>query len=405
MNEPELEAAVQEIICADPAAGLDPRAVRSIAPVNDPGEQIAGIPAMIGFPPRRSLVTLILRTAHGDDQSAVVDSVMRFDLDPDGGRVQLRADMVARCIAQVSAHDGMTVVLAVVVDDRIAGPEPSTHDTGDRCGTGRFEVLVADLARHLAAEDISLAGAWTVQAIEPQKYWWTLSGPEQAGVLPDPAASVWVDSKPIRSSSAELAAIVAEDADLQQQVAALLDSAVTVARARQVMAVRRGDPSAYSRQALEYVLWQITSVESGEQLMAPELAELAVALRDRSVRDAMLALPVCEHAAAAETLWSLMTRAHSDTDRAEAAALLGYSAYVRGDGPLAATAFEAALRADPEHSMAQLLKTSLTIGIPPEQMRRLARSGFHSAADLGIDLGEPRPSTPSGSTDTEPDAR
>ncbi|GAA5091349.1 DUF4192 domain-containing protein [Nocardia iowensis] len=402
MNEPEIKAAVQEIICADPAAALDPRAARSIVPVNDPGEQIAEIPALIGFPPQRSLVTLILRTVHGDDQSAVVDSVMRFDLDPDRGRVQLRADMVASCIAQVSAHDGMTAVLAVVVDDRIAGPEPSA---GDRCGPGRFEVLVADLARHLAAEDISLAGAWAVQAIEPQKCWWTLFGPEQAGGLPDPAASVWVDSKPMRGSGAELAAIVAEDTDLQQQVAALLDSALALARVRQVMAVRRGDPTAYSRQALEYVLWQITSVESGEQLMAPELAELAVALRDRSVRDAMLALPDGEHAAAAETVWSLMTRAHSDTDRAEAAALLGYSAYVRGDGPLAGTAFEAALRADPEHSMAQLLETSLTVGIPPEQIRRLARSGFHSAADLGIDLGEPRRSTPSGSTDTEPDAR
>ncbi|WP_433655153.1 DUF4192 domain-containing protein [Nocardia sp. CA-128927] len=399
MNEPEIKAAVHEIVCADQAAPCDPSAARNISPVKDPGEQIAEIPAMIGSPPKRSLVVIILRTAHGDDQSATVDSVMRFDLDPDGGRLRLRADIVARCIAQVSPHDGTAAVLAVVVDDRVAAPELSAEEVRDRCRTGRFEVLVADLTRHLAAEGIALASAWAVQAIEPEMPWWTLFEPEQVGVLPGWAASVWLDSKWILGSCAELAAVVADDTGLQQQVAALLDSAMSAARERQVAAVRRGDPTAYSRQALEYVLWQVASVEADEPLTAPELAEIAVALRDRSVRDAMLALPFGDHAAAAETLWSVMIRAQSDRYRAEAAALLGYCAYVRGDGPLAGTAFEAALRADPKHSMAQMLATSLTVGIPPEQMRRLARSGFHAAADLGIDLGEPSPSTSAGSDD------
>ncbi|WP_244467525.1 DUF4192 domain-containing protein [Nocardia vulneris] len=382
------------LVCAEPAPPFGVETPECVVHVDEPGDLIAGVPAMIGFAPERSLVVLVLRAVPDRDDGAIIDAVMRFDLDQEGGRGRLRAEQVARCVAQVSAHDDVAEVLAVVVDDRSVEPDLCGSDIVERCGIGRFDMLVAALARRLAAQDIALAGAWAVRAIRPGERWWSLFGEQRSGLLADPATSAValsqvLDGRPVLGSRAELAAMVTEDVALQDEVAALLDTALAIARDRYARAVRRGEPDAYSRQALEYVLWQVANLESDNEPMARELAELAAALRDRSVRDAMFALAVGDHAAAAEGLWAVLTRALRGRDRAEAAALLGYSAYTRGDGPLAGIALEAALTADPDHPMALLLETSLSLGMRPEQMRRLARSGYHAAADLGIDLGEP----------------
>ncbi len=392
----ELAEHERMVVCADQAPPFEADVPDSAVHVDEPGELIAAVPAMIGFPPERSLVVLVLRSAPGRGGGAIIDAVVRFDLDQDGGRRRLRAGMVAKCVMQICAHDDVAEVLAVVVDDRAVEPTEHRSEIGEQCGTGRFEVLIDALDRRLAAHDIALAGAWAVCAIEAEEGWWSLLGPDRRGALPDPATSVValsnvLDGKHVRGSRAELTAMVVEDIELQDQVASLLDSAVAVARDRYARAVRRGDPSSYSREALDYVLWQIANTESGGQLMVPEIAELAAALRDRAVRDTMFALAVGDHAVAAEGLWAALTRALTGRDRAEAAALLGYSAYVRGDGPLAGIALDAALDADPDHPLATLLETSLHLGMRPDQLRRLARSGYDTAADLGIDLGSPAP--------------
>lgn len=381
------------LVCADQAPPFDADAPDCAVCVDEPGEVIAAVPAMIGFPPERSLVVLVLRSS-GRGAGSIIDAVVRFDLDQNGGR-RLRAGMVAQCVLQICAHDDIAEVLVVVVDDR-AVESPRRGETGERCGTGRFEVLIDALDRRLATHEIALTGAWAVRAIEPEQPWWSLVGPDRQGTVPDPSASSValshvLDGRQIRGSRSELTALVAEDVEVRDQVAAILDGALSVARDRYARAVRRGDPSDYSRQALDYVLWQIANTESGVQLMVPELAELAAALRDRAVRDAMFALAVGDHAVAAEGLWAALTRALTGRDRAEAASLLGYSAYVRGDGPLAGIALEAALDADPDHPLATLLEASLMVGMRPDQLRRLARSGYDTAADLGIDLGSPAP--------------
>ncbi|WP_280479202.1 DUF4192 domain-containing protein [Nocardia asiatica] len=354
--------------------------------VADPGELIAAVPAMLGFTPERSVVVLVLRPGIAD--GAMVDAVVRFDLDSPGGR-RVRGATLAAAVARICAHDEAAEVLAVVVDDRAVAPRAG----GDRhgCASGRFDVLVGSLGRRLAAGDIALGGVWAVPAIAAGQRWWTLAGPERRGVLRDPAASLValthvLDGRPIRGSRSELIDLIALDQVLRTEVAAHMEDALTLARGRAARAARRGDPIGYSRQALDYVLWQIANIASGAAPVAPELAKIVVALRDREVRDVMFALAVGDHADAAEALWVTLTRALSGADRAEAAALLGYSAYVRGDGPLAGIALEAALAADPGHPMAMLLDTSLRLGMRPDQLRRLADSGYRTAAGLGVDL-------------------
>ncbi|MEU5758967.1 DUF4192 domain-containing protein [Nocardia sp. NPDC047648] len=357
--------------------------------VDDPAELIAGVPAMLGFTPERSVVVLVLR--HGTAGGAIVDAVVRFDLDSPSGR-RVRGATLAAAVARICAHDEAAEVLAVVVDERAVEPGAGADRPG--CATGRFDVLVGSLGRRLAACDISLGGVWAVRAIAAGQRWWTLAGPQRHGVLRDPAASLVtlthvLDGRPIRGSRSELTALVARDPLAHAEVAAHLPDALARARERYARAARRGDPIGYSRQALDHVLWQIANTASGAALMAPELARIAAALRDKAVRDSMFALAVGDNADAAEAVWAALTRALSGADRAEAAALLGYSAYVRGDGPLAGIALEAALEADPGHPMAMLLDTSLRLGMRPEQLRRLAHSGYRTAAGLGVDLGAP----------------
>jgi hypothetical protein len=72
--------------------------------------------------------------------------------------------------------------------------------------------------------------------------------------------------------------------------------------------------------------------------------------------------------------------------RAEALVLLAFSAYVRGDGPLAGVALEAALCGDPTHRMAGMLDTALQTGMRPEQIRELAATGYRLADQLGVRL-------------------
>ena len=91
-------------------------------------------------------------------------------------------------------------------------------------------------------------------------------------------------------------------------------------------------------------------------------------------------------AGAAEALWAVLARTLPDPWRVEALVLLAFSAYARGDGPLAGLSLEAALRSDPDHRMAGMLDTALQSGMRPEQIRELAGTGYRLAKRLGVRL-------------------
>ncbi|MFX0573760.1 DUF4192 domain-containing protein [Nocardia nepalensis] len=357
--------------------------------VDDPGELIVAVPAMVGFVPERSLVVALLRDTGDRRRAPVIDAVLRLDLDVDDSHPG-RADAYADAVASICATEDATMVLAVIVDDRITEP----HDTQPQTdlSIGPWARLVAEFTSCLAEEDIVVAGAWAVRAIQPQQRWWDLLGPNSHGTLPDPATSMVtlahvLHGRPIRSTRSELTELLTPDTELTTQVAADLDDALRQAHDRYAEAVHRGDPDSYHRQMLEWALWRVADTDSGIALTAGQYAELAAALRDQIVRDSLFALALSAHTAPAEQLWLASARALSGCDRADAATLLAYSAYLRGDGPLAGIALQAALHADSTHSMAILLETSLRSGIRPHTLRRLAHTGRGIAADLGIDLG------------------
>jgi hypothetical protein len=104
------------------------------------------------------------------------------------------------------------------------------------------------------------------------------------------------------------------------------------------------------------------------------------------VRDTLYALAVGESAGEAESLWALLARTLPPPWRVEALVLLAFSAYARGDGPLAGVSLEAALRCEPDHRMAGMLDTALQSGFRPEQIRELALTGYRLAKRLGVRL-------------------
>jgi hypothetical protein len=88
----------------------------------------------------------------------------------------------------------------------------------------------------------------------------------------------------------------------------------------------------------------------------------------------------------AEELWALLARTLPAPWRIEALVLLAFSAYARGDGPLAGVALETALDIDGSHRMAGMLDTALQTGLRPDRIRELALTGYRMADRLGVEL-------------------
>ncbi len=360
--------------------------------MSEPGEFIAAVPALLGFRPQRSLVVCLLLRSRKYPGAVYLGALARHDLDVAGCGAWVR---LAGQLAAICGQEDAVGVLALIIDDRATAPRAG--------GAGRRGARHRDLVRTLdgalRARGVTLAQAWAVADIAADADWWTVLDTGHRGSQSDPAASPValaqvLDGRPIRASRTELTAVVAEDAAMRDRIDAVIGAATEAAQCRFRHALRDGAPRSYSRAALEMVLWHIGTVESGDELDPPELADLAVAVRDGAVRDSLFAVAMTEHAAAAEALWARACRGLGGLDRAEMATLLGYSAYTRGDGPLAGVAFDAALAADPAHRIAQLLDAALRTGMRPADVRKLACSGRDTAAGLGVDLGITEPYNP-----------
>jgi hypothetical protein len=138
---------------------------------------------------------------------------------------------------------------------------------------------------------------------------------------------------------------------------------------------------------LEYVLRLLDSenLEPG----CADLRRLDKVLREFYVRDSLLALAVTQRWIEAERLWTYVARRLRGRGQAAAATLLGFIHYAHGNGAMAGNAFDVALRACPDYSMAVLYSDALTRGIPPGVINRCAETGYVVARSLGVVLPEP----------------
>jgi hypothetical protein len=325
--------------------------------LNRPGVLIAALPAVLGFVPERSLV--LVTVDRGE-----MGCVMRVDLSDD---VRDGLDH----LAEVAAGARPDSAIAVVIDDEGAGCRLCNEE---------YREVVAILANRLGERGIELLAAHVVDRVAAGGRWHCVDGCGQAGVIEDPTASplavaAVLDGRRLYARRAEL-----------QQVIAVTDPTRSAALAAAIGRTDRARGDAAARRDIEAAMTAAGRLADGKRLTDATIARLGRALLDVRVRDTLYALAVGENADQAESLWGELSRTLPEPWRAEALVLLAFSAYTRGDGPLAGVSLEAALRCDPSHRMAVMLDHALQSGMRPERIRELAGTGYRLAEQLGVQL-------------------
>ncbi|MFD9739900.1 DUF4192 domain-containing protein [Umezawaea sp. NPDC059074] len=323
--------------------------------LKDEGELIAALPSLFAFHPVDSLIAMVLRD--GCPGKVVVS--LRADLPPPRHRRALAHQLLPR----LSAESGAVVLL--VVGGGRADPEPPQRG------------LIDCLTSVLATEDVAVAEAiWAAGTTEGSR-WVDYDNPEVTGTVSDPTANplavastaVGFVTYPTR---ADLFAVLApHDPEALARRTALLERATAELdpaedredRARRdLLLINRAVTAAHAR----------TTPLSDDEVVA-----LTTALANSWVRDMSLVFVSGPHRDAAERLWTELTRATPAPDRAQAATLLAYSAYVRGDGALASVALDQAQTANPDHCLASLVRSALDNALPPATLASLALTHSH----------------------------
>lgn len=328
--------------------------------LNRPGSLIAALPAVLGFVPEKSLV--LVTVDRGE-----LGAVMRVDLSPK------LADTVDR-IADVAAAAKPDAAIAVIVDAEGALCPMCAED---------FRELSGALTDVLALQRITLLAVHVVDRIAAGGRWHCADMCGARGTVDDPSASplamaAVLDGRRLYARREEL-----------QQVIEVTDTARVQRLARRIrrrLKARADDGDGSTRRDIEAAIDAAGRVCNGADLPDAEVAELACGLTNLEVRDTLYALAVGEKSAEAETLWAMLSRIMPKPWRVEVLVLLAFSAYARGDGPLAGVALEAALRCSAEHRMASMLDTALQSGLRPERIRELAVTGYRLADRLGVSL-------------------
>ncbi len=329
-----------------------------------PGALIGALPAVLGFVPEKSLVLVSLEEGR-------MGAVMRVDLS------DALSDGIGH-LAEIAASSGADRVVAVIVDDDGALCPMCNDDHRRWCEL---------LRQALADNGVELYAAHVVDRVAEGGKWHCVDDCGARGAVDDPgssplAAAAVLEGRRLYSRRADLQAVVAPTDP--SRTAALAD-AIRAQAIRRESAWQK-DPDGCGRHDVEAAMAAAARVCAGEELGDDELAALACALTDVAVRDTLYALAVGVDAGLAETLWAVLARSLPEPWRAEALVLLAFSAYARGDGPLAGISLDAALRSVPEHRMAGMLDTALQSGMRPERIRELAVTGYRLARKLGVRL-------------------
>lgn len=326
--------------------------------IGRPASLIAALPAVLGFVPEHSLAVVTV-------DAAELGAVLRVDLSPDLARH-------VGHLAEVVGAAAPEQAIAVIIDEFGADC--------DACGTDH-DALADALSQSLAVQGVELSAVLVVDRVAAGGRWHCADGCGAHGEIDDPdasplAAAAVLDGRRLYRRRADLQQVIAvTDTDRGARLAAAIASRGEVRRS-----------ACTAREAVHAAMSTAARLADGTEPGDAELVSVVCALADPRVRDTLYALAVGDRAAAAESLWALMARTLPQRWRPDALALLAFSAYVRGDGPLAGIALEEALGIAPEHRMAAMLDRALQSGMRPEQIREMALSGYRTAAQLGVRL-------------------
>lgn len=321
-----------------------------------PTDLLAMVPCMLGFHPVRSVVLMTLGS--GPDRfHARVDLPDRpEDVDAAVGQI---LDVVRR------GRVGRAVLVVYTDDAELAEAAASTVEAGlDEAGVELVEAIRTDGSR-----------------------WYSLSGctgpccpadgtPYDISGHPFLAQAV-LQGRVMLSSREELAASLVGNDDAVDAV----ERAAGAAGERMVAAGRHhfGQPAADGarRHLVQEGHWVEQRVGRFLADRAPlsdeEVGRLLVALVSIQVRDVAWASMTHDNAGAQVDLWRDVVRRCPDALLAPPAALLGFAAWLNGNGALAWCAVDRAHLADPDYSLAGLLAQALAAGVRPSTWQPLER--------------------------------
>ncbi|GGG08359.1 hypothetical protein GCM10007304_23060 [Rhodococcoides trifolii] len=355
--------------------------------LSDPTDLLTALPALMGFVPSRSLVIVCLS---GTGPSFTLGPTMRHDLAPPtvAHRVHPVMVEVVKKLAELCEREDILQAIAVIVDDTddveraIASSTSTAYGITHPCDYEALDdhVLLMDVVDAILNEyGTELRSAHIVGRIETDAPWASFFGDTRRGVLTDH-----------RSAPVTLATVVGGKAirGSREEIERLLDPAPEDVRTMVETAIDLAATRAAERTDLECMQLVLNLVQTDR--ISPygpmEIAETAWAVERIAVRDMLLALAITTVSDQAQQLWIAVTRAVPEADRATAATLLGFFSYVRGEGPLAGTAFAAALTSQPDHNFASLLDTALMNAMRPDFVREVARNAYDDLVELGIAL-------------------
>ncbi|WP_138733631.1 DUF4192 domain-containing protein [Modestobacter excelsi] len=332
--------------------------------LSDPGEVAAALPHLIGFQPRESLVAVSLRGPDGRR----LGLTGRTDLPP-AAHPRPVLDGLVRSMLTDRPAAVLLLVASEQDDDADGGPSPAElpHRPLVR------EAVLAFTAARVAVREVLLVRGGR---------WWSYDC-DAACCLPGAGTPLPGGTSPLAAASVVTGQVVEADrAALVRRLAPVgFLAAAGMARACDEVGdelARRTAELGWDAVAEEGWAAVLAAVDAagpgaGAGLSDRQVARLAWGLRDVDLRDRALTLALGRSAAAAEGVWTELTRRAPAPLAAAPATLLAVTAWVRGDGSLANVALERALTSEPTYTFAVLLRAALDACLPPAEVRRLIR--------------------------------
>jgi uncharacterized protein DUF4192 len=317
---------------------------RPVLRVRGPVDLLAVVPRMLGFHPDGSVVMLTLGSA-AEPFHARVD----LPTDPVG------IEAVAGQLAGVAVRHAVEQVALVLY----------TPDAG------LAEALCTELGRRLHAGGVEVLCRLRAHA----QRWWDLDRDAAGRGTDDPGSPYDVSTHPItaqavlegrvvlRSREALADSLVGDDLAETRRVAELGDSLLG--------RLAGPSPGAAGGHRLEHeARWLRRRVArflvDGERLDTHDVARVAVLVSAVvGLRDVAWTEMTRADAGRHVDLWRDVVRRVPVALRAAPAALLGFAAWLSGDGALAWCAVERALEAEPGHGLAGLVAQALDGAVPP----------------------------------------
>lgn len=312
---------------------------------------LALVPGLLGFHPEASVVVLTIGAA-----------VQPFHARVDLPRDPVAVEELARHLTGVATRSGVTRLACVLY-------------TGD---AGLAETFGAELDEQLREADVDLVCVIRADG----RRWWPLGGhPDAPGEPYDVSshpfmAQAVLDGTPVLGSRRELAgtlvgtdpAATARVCDLAEEVVARLSVVLQAPLGRRAGRHHLGIEGYWVRHRVCRFL------DDGRWLDEHDVARLATVISiSVEVRD--VAWAEMQHANAARhvDLWRDVVRRVPAHLRAAPAALLGFAAWLSGDGALAWCAVDCAQAAEPDYSLAGLLSDALVRAVPPSAWQPIPR--------------------------------